>query len=467
MLRILKQYYPVRNVVFVIGEGLMICASVLMATWMVMGTEFIVSDLLLPLKVILIAATCQTCLYYNDLYDFRVTDTFLEFGLRLLQALGAAAIILAIIYLLFPIFIILKGILIISIGFVILLIISWRMCYTMILNKGLFDQNIMILGSGSLADRIIHEISDRKDCGYSISFVSLEAAEDEKIIKDLEQEVPCSNNKHKELDKTAQKLGIRRVVVAIKERRGGVFPTNELVKCRMEGIDVLEGNTFYERLTGKLDVEHINPGWLIFSGGFRKSWSKRTMKRILDLLLALILQVLVLPLMMFTAILIKFDSKGPVLFSQERVGEKRKPYKIYKFRSMKTDAEKVSGPVWAQADDDRVTRVGHFIRKWRVDELPQLWNVIRGEMSFVGPRPEREFFVKGLEYIIPYYGERFEVKPGLTGWAQVNYGYGASVEDAIEKLNYDMFYMKNMSILLDLVIVLRTVKTVLFGQGAR
>jgi lipopolysaccharide/colanic/teichoic acid biosynthesis glycosyltransferase len=177
--------------------------------------------------------------------------------------------------------------------------------------------------------------------------------------------------------------------------------------------------------------------------------------------------LILLPVIILTAVLIRLDSRGPIFFSQERVGEKKKIYKIYKFRSMVADAEKHSGPVWAKTNDDRITRVGHFIRKWRIDELPQLWNVLKGEMSFVGPRPEREFFVKGLEYIIPYYGARFTAKPGLTGWAQVSYGYGASVKDATEKLNYDLFYMKNMSLFMDVIIILRTVKTVISGEGAR
>jgi exopolysaccharide biosynthesis polyprenyl glycosylphosphotransferase len=220
-------------------------------------------------------------------------------------------------------------------------------------------------------------------------------------------------------------------------------------------------------LTGKLIVDKINPSWLIFSEGFRKSKSRRLFKRIVDLILALVLLVSLSPVLMLTALLIKLDSKGPILFSQERVGENRKPYPVHKFRSMVDDAEKESGPVWAQCDDPRVTRVGKFIRKWRIDEFPQIFNVIKGQMSFVGPRPERAFFVKDLEAVIPYFGERFSVKPGITGWAQVNYPYGDSIEDAKEKLNYDLFYIKNMSIFMDLMVIMRTVKTVIFGEGAR
>ncbi|MCP4371018.1 MAG: exopolysaccharide biosynthesis polyprenyl glycosylphosphotransferase, partial [Deltaproteobacteria bacterium] len=207
------------------------------------------------------------------------------------------------------------------------------------------------------------------------------------------------------------------------------------------------------------------PAWLIFSDGFKKSFTLRFFKRVADLLLSFFMLLLLIPVFFITAVLIKLDSKGTVFFSQERVGENNKQYMVHKFRSMAANAEKISGPVWAKDDDPRITRVGKYIRKLRIDEIPQLLNVLKGEMSFVGPRPERMYFVKKLEEIIPYYSQRFTVKPGITGWAQVRYGYGASVEDAVEKLNYDLFYIKNVSIFMDLIIVLRTVKIVLFGKG--
>ena len=261
-------------------------------------------------------------------------------------------------------------------------------------------------------------------------------------------------------------MNIKKIVIALHEKRGN-FPTKELLKCRMVGIEILDGNTFFEMLTGKLIVGQINPAWLIFSDGFKTSALMRFSKRFTDIFFSMLLLIISLPIMILVAALIKLDSKGAVFFAQERVGQKRKPYQVYKFRSMISDAETNSGPVWAKTDDDRITRVGHFIRKWRIDELPQLWNVLRGDMSFVGPRPEREHFVKELEKLIPYYIERVNVKPGVTGWAQVSYGYGASVEDAVEKLNYDLFYIKNISIFMDILIILKTVKTVLFGEGAR
>ena len=269
---------------------------------------------------------------------------------------------------------------------------------------------------------------------------------------------------YKNICEIAEKLKVKKIVVALKEKRGAL-PINELLKCRVDGIDIIEGNSFYEMLMGKLIVEEINPGWLIFSEGFQKTWTKRFIKRTIDLSISLTMLIFLSPIIFVVSIIIKLDSKGPVIFSQERVGQKHRPYMVHKFRSMRSDAEKDTGPVWAKDNDDRITRIGNFMRKWRVDEIPQLWNVLKGEMSFVGPRPEREHFVKQLTEIIPYYGERFSVKPGLTGWAQVSYGYGASVRDAIEKLNYDLFYIKNMSVLMDIMIVARTVKTVIFGHG--
>lgn len=464
MLRLFKQYYPVRNAIFVVGEGLFIILSVMIASWLIIGQDFIVMDRAMFFKTLLIAAVCQLCLYYNDLYDLTVTDTYLELFIRLLQALGVSAILLALIYLLFPVCIIGRGIFILSILFVVGFIVIWRVCYTHVLNRRLFDQKIVLLGHGDLARNIAKEIVENRDCGYQVA-----AADDPTVNDDSSTPDPPVNiciNGYEDLCSRAKALNIDKIVVAIEERRKG-FPIKQLLQCRVDGIEVIEGTTFYEMLTGKLLVEKINPSWLIFSEGFRKSWLRKILKRTGDLILSVVMLVLLGPILIAVAVLIKLDSKGPVFFSQERVGENRKPYMVHKFRSMVQDAEKQSGPVWAQSNDSRVTRVGKFIRKWRIDEFPQLFNVIKGEMSFVGPRPERDFFVKELEEAIPYYGERFSVKPGVTGWAQVSYPYGASVEDAKEKLNYDLFYIKNMSIFMDLMVIMKTVKTVLFGEGAR
>ena len=418
------------------------------------------------LRILLISLVCQICLYYNDLYDLKVTDTFQELGIRLLQALGTAAIILAGVYVIFPKAIVGSGIFAVSIVFVIILIVSWRFFYALILSRGIFNQKIILLGSGTLAQNIFDEIIQRKDSGYTIALNVQDALEDSNVLCDqIEAEIICKKD-YDGLCELADQLNIKKIVVAIKERRGKL-PLKELVKCRVKGIDIIEGTSFYEMLAGKLMVDQINPAWIIFSKGFYKSLTRRFIKRTLDLMLSVSMIILFLPLIIVTAVLIKIDSTGPVLFSQERVGMNKKPYLLYKFRSMVEDAEKQSGPVWASDNDKRTTRVGKVIRKWRIDEIPQLWNVLKGDMSFVGPRPEREFFVNKLQLIVPYYVERFSVKPGITGWAQVCYSYGASVDDAVEKLNYDLFYIKNMSVFMDLMIILRTIKIVIFGKGAR
>lgn len=259
--------------------------------------------------------------------------------------------------------------------------------------------------------------------------------------------------------------GVDRIVVALDERRGK-FPLEQLLICRLKGIPVDDGVAFTEQLAGKLSVESIHPSFLIFSDGFKRSAIFKRVKRILDIAGSLFGLIIFSLVSVVISIAIKLESKGPVLYRQERVGEDGKIFRLLKFRSMRADAE-ANGPVWAQENDQRVTRVGKVIRKLRLDEIPQMFNVLKGEMSFVGPRPERPFFVDQLKSEIPFYSERHVVKPGITGWAQISYRYGASKEDALEKLKYDLYYIKHMSLLFDLMIVFQTIKIVFLGKGAR
>lgn len=269
----------------------------------------------------------------------------------------------------------------------------------------------------------------------------------------------------KDLEEITKRYRPDVLVVALSERRGA-FPIKEILDCKLQGIRVEDWPTFYEKLTGKIFIENLRPSWLIFSDGFTRNSLTRMVKRMADVLVASFGLLFALPLMLLIAICIKLDSSGPVLFRQERVGEKGKIFILYKFRTMIVDAEKESGPVWSQTLDPRTTRVGRFLRRIGMDELPQLFNVLKGDMSFVGPRPERPHFVQDLQEKIPYYAQRLVVKPGITGWAQVRYGYGSSLEDAIEKLQYDLYYIKNMSLFLDLLIILSTIHKVLFAQVA-
>ena len=465
MLRLFKQYYPARNIFFVICEGLFLYISVLFASWLLVDSVPFDLSRLLSRKAFLITVVCHVCLYYNELYDLQVTNSYTELTIRLFQALGAASILLAIVYFVFPDAIIAKGVFVVSIAFVMLFIVLWRYIYAFILNKGFLNQKIMLIGSGELLRNLVSEIKEKRDCGYTVSALVQNDNNGEEVIRNNVVPVIVRPDFIGLCDLALEEK-IKKIVVAIKEKRGKL-PVNELLKCRVNGIEVLEGNSFYEMLTGKLIVEQIPPSWLIFSEGFRKSTVRLFFKRLIDLFISAFMLILLFPVLILVVVLIKIDSRGPFLFSQERVGENGKIYKLHKFRSMVENAEKMIGPTWASDDDPRITRIGKFIRKWRIDELPQLWNVLKGDMSFAGPRPERDFFVKQLEKQIPYYSERLTVKPGLTGWAQVSYGYGASVEDAIEKLNYDLFYIKNMSFFMDLLIILRTVKIVIFGKGAR
>ncbi len=464
MLRLLKQYFPIRNIVFFIFEGIIIFSSVLVATVVLTFSDSYVFDIFLVLRICLFTFICQVCLYYNDLYDFDVSSTLAETTIRLLQALGITSIFLAFIYFVFPLAIIDQKIYILSILLLFVFIVGWRLLYIEILNRGIFNETIIILGSSSLAVDIYKEITNTIDCGYTVA-VMIPDNEDEEYPVELSDSVMVMKDK-KNLCQVASEIGINKVVVALKERRGA-FPTDELIRCRTAGIEVIEGSSFYEMLTGKVLVRKINPSWLIFSDGFRKSRLKTFFKRLEDIVLSLVMLILLSPLFLVVAILIKLDSKGPVFFAQDRVGLNKKEYMMHKFRSMVDDAEKLTGPVWARENDSRITRVGKVIRKCRIDELPQLWEVLTGKMSLVGPRPERRHFTDELEKKIPFYAQRFNVKPGLTGWAQVCYDYGATIEDAVEKLNYDLFYIKNMSLAMDMIIILRTVKTVLFGRGAR
>lgn len=258
---------------------------------------------------------------------------------------------------------------------------------------------------------------------------------------------------------------IDHIIVALDDRRGNM-PIAELLECKLQSRMIEDSVSFYEAITGKILVEKVNPAWLIFSDGFACGRMTYLIKRVLDLSLAVFILMASLPVSLLTALLIKLESPGPIFYRQERVGERGKVFSIVKFRSMRQDAER-DGAVWASQNDCRVTRIGKFIRKVRIDEIPQIWNVLRGQMSFVGPRPERPVFVEQLVQKLPYYSLRHSAKPGITGWAQICYPYGASEEDALRKLEYDLYYIKNQSIFMDLLIIFRTVKTVLFQKGAR
>ncbi|HDQ41833.1 MAG TPA: TIGR03013 family PEP-CTERM/XrtA system glycosyltransferase [Desulfonatronum sp.] len=320
-------------------------------------------------------------------------------------------------------------------------------------------KRVLIVGTGPLARQMGLLVDTRRQQYVLSGYYDLEC---EPVDVPRQKIVPNGHG----LFAAVKQQRAQKVVVSLSQRRG-VFPLQEMLSCKVSGVEVVDAPTFYEQVTGKLLLENITPSWFIFSSGFRFNSLIRVAKRMLDVFAASLGLLLTLPLLPVVALLIKLDSPGPVFFRQTRVGQGDKEFTLIKFRSMRQDAESRTGAVWAEQDDPRITRLGRFLRKTRIDEIPQLFNVLQGDMSLVGPRPERPEFVAKLKELIPYYSERHYVKPGVTGWAQVCYPYGASVEDAIEKLRYDLYYVKNMSILFDIRIMLRTIGVILFREGSR
>ncbi len=410
-------------------------------------------------KIVIVTALCQLCFYYNDLYDLTVVHSNRELVVRLLQAAGAAAIVLAFACVMFPTLILDPGTFVTALCVFVVAVLTWRITFNHLARDPHLEERVLIVGTGKTARVLAQQIGTNQDFAYRlVGFVD----EREKATYVRQHDILGTAS---DIDRIVANRHVDRIIVGLSDRRGRL-PIEALLRAKMSGVRVEDATTTYERLTGKILIDDLKPSWLIFSDGFRASRLTRFVKRMLDLSFSIILAICTLPLMLATAIAITLDSAGPALYSQERVGENGRVFKIYKFRSMRSDAERGT-PVWARDRDDRITRVGRFIRNTRLDELPQLWNVMRGDMSFVGPRPERPFFVEQLAREIPFYLQRHAVRPGLTGWAQVKYQYGSTVEDAMEKLRYDLYYIKHLSVFFDLTIVLDTVKVILFGKGAK
>jgi len=410
-------------------------------------------------KIVAITALCELCFYYNDLYDLTLVHSKSELVIHVLQGAGAAAMVLAIVSAFLPSLLIGGGIFITSLFLLLIAVPLWRLAFDGLTSDARLEEHVLIVGTGSLARTVATQILAQHDFPYRIAGFIDDAPDGEHagdaLVLGTAADLPDVIARHR----------VDRIVVGLSDRRGKL-PLNELLRAKLSGIRIEDAATIYERMTGKILTDGLNPSWLIFSDGFCASRVTRVVKRGVDLLLALAGLVLAAPLMLLTAIAIRLDSPGPILYCHERVGENGRVFTLCKFRSMRPDAENGT-PIWASDNDERVTRVGRFLRLARLDEMPQLWNVLRGDMSFVGPRPERPFFVEQLAAAIPYYNERHAVKPGVTGWAQVKYRYGASIEDAREKLRYDLYYIKYLSIVFDLTIVVDTVKVILSGKGAK
>jgi sugar transferase (PEP-CTERM system associated) len=331
------------------------------------------------------------------------------------------------------------------------------------INVGALKRRVLIIGVGDFARRIEQLVAANANRGFLVVDYLRLANEAPRIRSNYIDH--RRNLGGRSIAQIADEKLVDEVVVALRDRRG--LPTEDLLDCKLSGINVSEYLTFWERETGKIDLEALNPSWLFYSDGFRANWYTNLVKRLFDIVVSLIAVAVTLPIVALIAAAIRLEGAGPIFYAQERVGLNGRRFRLMKFRSMSVNAETDGVPVWAATNDQRITRIGALIRKTRIDEIPQVFNVLRGDMSFIGPRPERPFFVEALMKEIPYYNERHRVKPGISGWAQINYPYGASVEDAREKLTYDLYYVKNRSLFLDLVILLPTARVVLWPEGVR
>jgi sugar transferase (PEP-CTERM system associated) len=413
-------------------------------------------------KAALVTIVCLAAFYFYDLYDFVVIGDRRELVLRLMQALGMAWVALAVIFYVAPDLMVGRGVSLIALPLALGLMVGWRVSIHYLLGHPKMGERILIVGTGAQGLEIAREVLARRDAGYRI--VGFVDNKPELVGRSLIN--PRVLGTTTDLPELVRREGIDRIVVAMGERRGR-FPTKQLLDLSLSGdVAIEEGTSFYERLTGRVHLDMLRPSWLIFTGRGRQARLSAFLRALLHRGAALVGGLLSLPIVILTAIAIKLDSPGPIFYRQERVGKNGRIFTLIKFRSMRVDAEK-EGPVWAKENDDRTTRVGRIIRKTRIDEIPQFWNILKGEMNFVGPRPERPHFVKQLAEEIPFYEQRHLVAPGLTGWAQIKYPYGASIEDARQKLQYDLYYIKNQSLALDALIMFETIKIILFGRGAR
>jgi sugar transferase (PEP-CTERM system associated) len=458
MIRFLNVYYPTRTVLLLLCEACIVSGCFFAATWVVLRDQAIYALQLQggTLKIAAITAVSLMLSYYFDLYEPTIVSGRLQIYFRVLLVLGFDCFMLSVLLLLEPDVIIGPNVYVL--GFILLApsLILMRRGYEWVIGRKVFRERIYVLGSGDYARSIVNTIRSRPDLGMEVvdwEDVQMEPSERKKVW------IEALNNIGK------AKLPIHRIIVAMESRRGEL-PVQELLTLRFQGITVEEDGTLRERLYGKIQLEGLRPSTFLYSEGFRIRASQQITRQVVSICAAAFGLLLFLPLFPFVVLAVKVSSKGPLFFLQQRVGMGGRIFEVIKFRTMVTDAE-AGGAKWATKNDPRVTKVGMFLRKTRIDEIPQLWNVLRGDMGFVGPRPERPEFVNWLTEELPFYYLRTLIRPGLTGWAQVRYGYGATLAETKEKLEYDLYYIKHMSLGLDLLIMFETIKTILRRRGAQ
>jgi sugar transferase (PEP-CTERM system associated) len=457
VIRLFNVYYPIRTLILLAGEALIVWTSFLLGTmlqfredtYLVLNFEYGYYKILMVTIVVLLIS------HWFDLYDPSNFNAKWEQVFRLLLVLGLVALSLAAVGFLFPHSLPGHGSSLIGLIILTFALFIWRGTYAWLSQRPYLRERVYVLGTGERAQRLVNGLRTRSELSVEVAGWS----------GNLEGPV-TRESIAAHLRELAGPGEIHRVIVAMPDRRG-TFPVNELLKLRLEGVKIEEATSWLEKISGKIEVEHLNPSWLLFADGFRCSAGFSLLRRVASFMASALLLIIVLPVIPFVILAIKLDSAGPVLYRQKRVGRAGVIFYCHKFRTMRRDAEADTGATWAGDDDPRITRVGRFLRLSRLDEIPQLWNVLRGDMGFVGPRPERPEFIDWLSREIPFYPLRHCVSPGITGWAQIRYKYGNTQEDAKQKLQYDLYYIKNMSLGLDLFIMFQTIKIVLLGRGAQ
>jgi sugar transferase (PEP-CTERM system associated) len=456
VIRLFKVYYPLRTLVLLAGEAVIVWVSFVLGSmlrnqdsWLQLNVEGGYLKILAVTGIVLLLS------HWLDLYDSSSLDKIWEQGLRILVVMGFVALALSAVGFLLPEFMPGNGSVLLGLIILTIALFCWRGAYRWILKQPFLRERVYVLGTGERAERLVRGLRQRSTLGMEV--VGWTGS----IEGELTRESVASD-----LLGQARGAGVHRVIVALPDRRG-TLPVEELLDLRLGGVRVEEATSWLEKISGRIEVEQLYPSWLIFAEGLRFSAAFRVLRRALNFSVALIALLFSLPLLPFILLAVKLGSPGPALYHQQRVGRRGKVFYCYKFRTMRQDAEADTGATWAADDDPRITRVGKFLRASRLDEIPQLWCVLKGDMHFVGPRPERPEFVEWLSKEIPYYAVRHVVRPGITGWAQVQYKYGNTLEDAREKLQYDLFYIKNASIGLDVLIMFQTIKIVLLGRGAQ
>jgi sugar transferase (PEP-CTERM system associated) len=457
-----------RSFILVVGETVLLVCAVIASSILVGGSHAmeLLADNTAFLRVLLIVLVCQLCLHYTDLYDLRTIHTRADLATRVMRAIGATSLILGIAYWLFPLLVVQQNVFLVTALLAIIMVMGWRAAFDLVTSRLAPRERLLLVGTSPSAIVLARELFERRQ-ELGVDIVGFVDPDPSRVGAPVIN--PGVVGTIDDIPGLTSRMKVDRVVVSLQDSRGKL-PMDQLLNVRLQsGVLFDHLATVYEEYTGKIALENLRPSWLVFSTGFRKTRLLTITKRVFDLVAAVCGLILSLPLTLVTALIVKLDSpRDPVFYHQERVGLNGATFTIHKFRSMRSDAEAGTGPVWSAGDSDpRITRVGRFLRKTRLDEIPQLWNVLRGDMSLIGPRPERPGFVEQLTRQIPFYGQRHVVKPGVTGWAQVRYSYGASVEDAIEKMQYDLYYVKHMSLTFDLLIALETIKTVVLRRGAK